>query len=116
MLSGCDMPTAPPDYIVGYAAEGTREGMSITVSTPIGTEQHKVGANFASPLYTFHSGEHAYISAQNQGAGGKVTVRLVYRRTGLKPVKLETTSTGGASIATVSWLVGDETPRSGAFP
>ena len=109
LVSGCDMPSPPMEYSVVYGANGTREGMMITISTPNGTEQHRVGSSFTSDMYKFKAGEHAYISAQNQGERGKVTVKMVYGRVGIaEPRVLESTSTGGYSIATVSWLVGDE--------
>lgn len=114
LTDGCGI-APPPEYMVTYAAKGTRSGMSITVSTPNGTEQHRVGASYVSPPYKFKAGQHGYISAQNLGERGTITVMLVYSRPELNPVKLESTSTGGASIATVSWRVGDERPPSG-FP
>jgi hypothetical protein len=118
MSGGCNIAPAP-EYIVIYGAKGTRSGMSITISTPNGTEQHQVGATYSSLPYTFRAGQHGYVSAQNLGESGTITVMLVYRRLNPKPVKeavrLVSTSTGGASIATVSWLVGDERPAS-EFP
>ena len=114
LTGGCGIAPAP-EYMVTYAAKGTRSGMSITVSTPNGTEQHQVGSHYVSPPYTFRAGQHGYISAQNLGERGTITVMLVYSRPNLKAVKLESTSTGGASIATLSWRVGDERPPSG-FP
>ena len=114
MTVACDIAPAP-EYMVTYAAKGTRSGISITISTPNGTEQHRAGASYVSPTYTFRAGQHGYISAQNLGESGTITVMLVYGRPKLKPVKLESIGTGGASIATVSWLVGDERPPS-RFP
>lgn len=114
----CDSAPAPK-YMVDYRAKGTRGGMSITISTPNGTEQHQVGASYVSPTYMFQAGQHAYVSAQNLGEEGTITVMLYYGRLHSPqkqgPVKLESTSTGSASIATVSWLVGDERPPS-RFP
>jgi hypothetical protein len=110
---GCHMEAATAaEYMVTYAAKGTKAGMAITMATPSGTEQHQVGASYVSEPYFFRSGEYAYISAQNLGNGGKVTAMLVYGRKGMDVVKLETSSTGRASIATASWVVGDEKPRS----
>lgn len=107
--SGCGIGHESFEYIVSYGAKGTSDGMTITITTPNGTEQHRAGATFSSPeVYTFKAGDHAYISAQNQSDHGEVTVKLNYSRKGLPRVSLASTSTGGYSIATVSWLVGDE--------
>jgi outer membrane biosynthesis protein TonB len=97
-----------------YSAKGPPEGMQITIATPNGTEQHTVGSSYLSyPGYKFRTGEHAYISAQNQGKSGKVTVGITCAWGGngnvedVKVEKTESTSTGAYSIATASWTVGD---------
>jgi hypothetical protein len=109
--SGCDV-TPATEYNVYYGAKGTGGDVSVTVSTPHGSEQHQRGRTYSSPPYKFRTGQHAYISAQNLGDRGTVTVFLMYSLKGTQSVTLESTSTGRASIATVSWLVGDERRQS----
>ena len=107
-----------PKYMVDYRAKGTRSGMRVTISTPNGTEVHLVGASYVAPTFIFQAGQHAYISAQNLGEQGTITVMLYYSRLHSpqkqEPVKMESSRTGGGSIATVSWLVGDERAPSGS--
>lgn len=118
VVSACDVSSVRTEYSVVYAVKGPRKGgMIITMATPSGTEQHQVAEGFVSLPYTFRSGQSAYISAQNLSNRGELTVILRWSRLGSdksgKSGRLESTSTGGGSIATVSWLVGDESAQGG---
>lgn len=118
VVSACDVSSVRTEYSVVYAVKGPRKGgMMITMATPSGTEQHQVAEGYVSLPYTFRSGQSAYISAQNLSNRGELTVILRWSRLGSdksgKSGRLESTSTGSGSIATVSWLVGDESAQGG---
>lgn len=114
LVSGCDPAALTTEYTVVYSAKGPRKGMSITIATPTGTEQHQVSEGYVSLPYTFRSGQSAYISVQNLSNRGEVTAFIRYSKSGSKTSeKLESTSSGAGAIATVSWRVGDEKAKGG---
>jgi len=97
--------TSKKSYRIQYRVSGTADSADITISVPGGgTEQREVVIPCTSPTYTFKKMEHAYISAQNNGEFGSVTVEIIVD--GI--TKKKATSSGAYKIATVSWFVGME--------
>jgi len=72
---------------------GRHRVADITVSTPSGTEQRMVILPYRSPIYSFERRGHAYISAQNWGEYGSVSVEIVVDSSIVK----EATSEGSAA-------------------
>jgi hypothetical protein len=101
---GCGLPDPNKTWQINYRVTGSAQRASITMETPQGTEQHEVSIPWTSPTYTFKGMNHAYVSAQNQGESGTVSVVLVVNGSTYK----QATSSGAYSIATVNWLVGSK--------
>ena len=94
-------PSAPATRTVVYTVEadaafgGGRTGM-VTAGTPGGGTSQRTGPLPITGSFTFHPGDHVYVSVQNQQGAGSVTCRITVD--GLKVS--ENTSSGGYAIAT----------------
>jgi len=102
--AGCDLPDPDREYKVQYRVSGSAQSADITIETPSGTEQRPVSIPWTSPSYTFRGMDHAYISAQNSGETGTVTVELIVNGATLK----KASSSGAYTIASTDWLVGSD--------
>jgi len=84
---------------VKYEVTGTASSVNITIENAQGgTEQYNdvgMGSNYS---YASFPGNFLYISAQNQGVSGTVTVNIYYEGQLIKT----STSSGGYAIATAS--------------
>jgi hypothetical protein len=89
-------------YTVQYRVKANN-GADITFLTPQGTEQ-RAAYIFTSPVYTFKTGEHAHVSAQNRKDAGTVNAEIWVNDKKLKSVS----SSGAYVIAATDWLVGDD--------
>lgn len=78
-----------------------RTGMVTIQTDDGGTSQGVIALPLASTFTSFHSGDFAYVSVQNQQHAGSVTCRITVDGT----VVSENTSSGGYTIATCQGTV-----------
>lgn len=97
-------PAAPVTRQVTYQVTGSARRVAVTYENDQGgTEQRDTAVPF-SWTGTFAPGDFAYISAQNQGAGGSVTCHIL-----VDGIEWKTsTSRGAYVIATCSGSVGGD--------
>lgn len=104
VLLACAGPNPNESHQVQYRVTGSAQEAGLTISTPSGTEQRTVRLPYTSPTYDFKGFEHAYVSAQNQGETGTVTVELIVDGSSFK----KATSEGAYAIASTDWMVGSD--------
>ena len=63
-------------HTVAYDIAGSAGSMSITATSPTGTEQASGRALPAHLTYQMESGAFAYVSAQNEGEAGSITCTI----------------------------------------
>ena len=103
IVLACYSPTAPTvptyEYEIRYTVTGTASTVNVTLNNSGGnTEQYSDVSVPAEYAYETFDDWFFYISAQNQGETGSVTVRIYYRDDLIE----EATSSGAYVIATAS--------------
>lgn len=77
LLASCSSSTSNGSPAVAYEITGTASSVSVTLSNPSGdTEQHSDVSVPHTYSYSSFPGNFLYISAQNQGDYGSVTVTI----------------------------------------
>lgn len=90
--------TQPADYFVTYLVEGTASQAALTYQNEQGgTQQEKVDVPWQKS-FRMQRGSFLYISAQNQGSYGRITVRITVNGSEFK----RSDASGGYTIASAS--------------
>lgn len=98
-LAGCGGSSGPSLPSVTYNVSGSAREVAVTYANASeGTSQATVSVPWSHSFTCTKSGQFLYISAQNQGQTGTVTVRITKSGTTYK----ESTSSGAFVIATAS--------------
>ncbi len=99
---GSESPTSPTTYLVKYEVTGSADSVSLTYQNDSGGTS-QTSNSYLPWTYTFlaQKGDFVYISAQNNGEYGSVTVRIYLDSTQVKT----STSSGAYVIATASGMV-----------
>lgn len=99
VLVACGGSSGPSLPSVTYTVSGSAREVSVTYANASeGTSQATVSVPWSHSFTCTKSGQFLYISAQNQGQTGTVTVRITKGGTTYK----ESTSSGAFVIATAS--------------
>jgi hypothetical protein len=93
-------PPAPKPVTVEYQVDGSATSASLTYQNPTGVAQTDASlpTSLPYPQGQFHAGDFVYVSAQNSGASGTTTCRILVDGV----VISQNTASGAYTIATCS--------------